>query len=202
MNHFDRWFADKGDETHRLNYPLNEDSVIFDVGAFEGMWAEKVYNKFKCNVFCFEPVNSFFYKAASRLSSFKKVRLFECGVSGESGSAEVEIIADASSAFTGGNGVKERISIMSIKSALDMAPNKKVDLLKINIEGAEFDLLDSIVHNKDIMERIVNLQIQFHDFVPDAHSRRDRIRNYLGATHEETYNYPFVWENWRLKGAS
>ena len=34
----ERWFADDGDNTLRLNYPLDENSVVFDVGAYKGAW--------------------------------------------------------------------------------------------------------------------------------------------------------------------
>jgi hypothetical protein len=43
-----------------------------------------------------------------------------------------------------------------------------------------------------------DIQVQFHDFVPDAEIRRDEIRRALSATHHLTYDYPFVWENWRI----
>lgn len=201
MNHFDRWFADKGDETHRLNYPLNTNSVLVDLGTYNGKWAEKVSNRFGCNVFCFEPVKRFFNQASERLKTHPNVRIMQCGVSGESGTIDIVIPegGDASSAFIDTPGEKETISLISMRTVLDMVPGGKIDLLKINVEGAEYDILDSIMPFQDIVGRINNLQIQFHDFVPDAAMRRNRIRDYLSATHVETYNYPFVWENWKLK---
>ena len=30
----DRWFGDNGDHTLRLDYPLNEDSVVLDLGGY------------------------------------------------------------------------------------------------------------------------------------------------------------------------
>ena len=47
--------------------------------------------------------------------------------------------------------------------------------------------------------QIRDLQIQFHDFVPEAKKRMAEIRSALSRTHEPTYQYEFVWENWRLK---
>jgi hypothetical protein len=41
--------------------------------------------------------------------------------------------------------------------------------------------------------------VQFHDFVPNAEPRMRQIQQALAETHELTYAYPFVWENWRRK---
>jgi len=51
--------------------------------------------------------------------------------------------------------------------------NKKVDLISINIEGGEYDLLERIVQtHPDMMQSI---QVQFHDFIPDAVKKREQI---------------------------
>jgi predicted transcriptional regulator len=46
-------------------------------------------------------------------------------------------------------------------------------------------------------QRVRDLQIQFHNFVPDAEKRAEAITRQLSATHELTYKFYFVWENWR-----
>ena len=41
-----KWFRDKGDETHNLNYELNEDSVVIDLGGYTGVWCQQIINKY------------------------------------------------------------------------------------------------------------------------------------------------------------
>ena len=36
------WFSSKGDFTYSLNHDLNENSIVIDVGAYKGIWAEKI----------------------------------------------------------------------------------------------------------------------------------------------------------------
>lgn len=48
MNESLRWATDKGDSTHRLNYDLDENSIVFDVGGYLGKWAELIYAKYGC----------------------------------------------------------------------------------------------------------------------------------------------------------
>jgi len=49
------------------------------------------------------------------------------------------------------------------------------------------------------MNKVKNLQVQFHEI--DKHSKKkikslqDRLRN----THELTFHYEFIWENWKIK---
>lgn len=75
---------------------------------------------------------------------------------------------------------------------------KHIDLIKINIEGGEYDLLEHLL-DANFVEQIENLQIQFHDFVENASARMKKIQNRLEKTHYLTYHYPFVWDNWTLK---
>lgn len=67
--------------------------------------------------------------------------------------------------------------------------------MKVNIEGAEFDLLAHMI-DTGLMERVKELQVQFHAFVPDAQQRLDDLRGGLGRTHEQSWCYDFLWENW------
>ena len=70
------------------------------------------------------------------------------------------------------------------------------DLVKINIEGMEFDILPYILANgcTDCY-----YQIQFHDFVSGAEEKREAIRETLRKTHDEMWCYDWVWESWKPK---
>ena len=75
-----------------------------------------------------------------------------------------------------------------------------IDLMKVNIEGGEYDLLEHLVETA-VISKIANLQVQFHDFVPNAEARMAAIQACLRQTHVLTYQFPFIWENWRIKPA-
>lgn len=40
-----RWFRDKGDSTLRLDYPLNADSIVLDVGGYKGDFSALIHEK-------------------------------------------------------------------------------------------------------------------------------------------------------------
>lgn len=97
------------------------------------------------------------------------------------------------------SGSENRV-IKLVKAADFLKENniKTIDLMKINIEGGEYALLEHLIEAGHIKE-IKNIQIQFHDFVPDADKRMCKIQSGLEETHFLTYQYRFVWENWRLR---
>jgi hypothetical protein len=68
----------------------------------------------------------------------------------------------------------------------------------VNIEGGEYELLERMLE-RGLTERVCDLQIQFHNFSPDAAERMAAIQRGLAATHRPTYQYRFVWENWRRR---
>lgn len=84
---------------------------------------------------------------------------------------------------------------------VDIAPflKSEVRLVKINIEGGEYTLLNYILDH-DLMKNIIDLQVQFHliDGV-DTNTVYHELSLRLSKTHEVTWCYPFVWESWRKK---
>ena len=77
----DRWLADNGDYTLRLNYPLNSDSVVVDLGGYRGDFANNIHNKFNCNVYVFEPFKDFYNVIEGRFKSNEKIKVFNYGIS-------------------------------------------------------------------------------------------------------------------------
>ena len=72
-------------------------------------------------------------------------------------------------------------------------------MIKINIEGGEYEVLEALLES-GMISIFKNLQIQFHDFIIDnASERMENIQVQLAKTHKITYQYKFVWENWVIK---
>jgi FkbM family methyltransferase len=196
-----RWFQDGGD-TKRYQYKLDANSIIVDLGGYEGKFADTMFKKFGCKVYVFEPISSFFNQCCqTNKFNCPHVTVYPLGISGYTDSVvEISVEGDASSIFKAtGNVRKESIRLAPIADLFNGACLTliKIDVLKINVEGAEFDILDALIKQRFI-DKIQNVQVQFHNFVPDAENRRTALHAELSKTHHLTYNYPFVWENWEL----
>ena len=74
------WTLRKGDETLSLQYPLDRDSVVFDIGAYTGQFTDKILLKFKCNIYAFEPVKNFVDILKNKFEGNQKVNIFNFGL--------------------------------------------------------------------------------------------------------------------------
>jgi FkbM family methyltransferase len=191
----DRWFKDNGDKTHRINYDLNENSIVFDIGGYEGGWSSDILEKYNCIIYIFEPIKEYYDIIVERFYGNNKVRVFNFGLSNKDEEVYISNNTASSSIHIEGNH-KEKIILLNINNFIENESLNSVDLVKINIEGSEYDLLDEVI-KMDNQIKFINIQIQFHkNIVPDWNNRRNRIREELKKTHKLTYDYSFVWENW------
>ena len=191
-----RWFEDDGDLTHRLSYDLTDNSNIIDVGGYRGEWAAAMFANHMCNIEVFEPVSEYWQFIHNRFLKNTKIIAHKSGLSHKTETIDIVKKSQESSMFIeAGDDVLEAIYMLDINDHL--ANCGIVDLIKINIEGSEYDIFENI--SDDSLNKLKNIQIQFHSFVDNCITRRDAIRERLAITHDCTYCYDFVWENWRLK---
>lgn len=191
-----KWFSDKGDETLRLNYELDKSSVILDVGGYLGDYAESINHKYGCLVYLFEPVPSFYEECVSRFSDNPSVVCLNYGLSSSSGWLDIGLDNNASSFKK--IEVGEMTQLAQVRSFTEVFAElgiSKIDLIKINIEGGEFDLIPVMI-DSGLINKIRYLQVQFHNFIEGAVENRQNIRNSLKKTHREMWSYEFVWESW------
>jgi FkbM family methyltransferase len=190
------WLLSDGDNTHRLNYKLDSDSLVFDVGGYLGNWSKLIFEKYNCYIHIFEPVNEYFNTIKENLSNHK-ITINQFGLAERSYKTEITLNNEASSIYKKGNHTSI-IQLINFMEYIDKNKIEKIDLMKINIEGGEYDLLEYIL-KKNYINNIVNLQIQFHDISPNSEKRMKNIQQILSKTHELTYYYYFIWENWKMK---
>jgi len=190
------WFKVNGDKTLRLDYDLNQHSIVFDLGGYEGQWASDIFSKYVCPVFIFEPYIKYAEKIKERFRHNGKIKVFAFGLGKIDEQLTLYESDDASSVYKK-KGKAYTIEIKKASSFIRKQAITKIDLMKINIEGGEYDLLEELL-DEGMVNNIVNLQIQFHDFVDRADERMKRIQQRLSATHTLSYQYEYVWENWVL----
>jgi hypothetical protein len=107
--------------------------------------------------------------------------------------------ADGSSAF----GLSEssetfQAKILGVVDLWRVQQLRHVACMKINIEGAEYDLLEAMVA-ADLIRDVDVFLIQFHPNVPDFQRRRNSIHEALAVSHANDLNYPFIWGRWVRK---
>ncbi len=192
-----RWRADNGNVNLRFDYPLTPSAVVLDIGGFHGDWAAEVYERFQATVYVFEPVKAYAEMIQARFVAVPKVLSHAFGLGGTTETLEIALLGDRSSTVSAGAQV-ETVSIVDIVTWLESNSIDNVDLIKLNIEGGEFALLERLL-DAGLIGNFNNIQVQFHDTVPNALARMRAIQDRLSQTHTLTWQYEFVWENWQRK---
>ena len=191
------WFRDQGDKTLRLDYELDEHSLVFDVGGYEGQWASDIFARFRSTIHIFEPVEAFAAKIERRFSKNDRIFIHRHGLSNETKVVSIALCGDGSSIVKSAS-KSEKSKLIRALDFMHQNNISTIDLIKINVEGGEYELLDHLIET-GFVQCIDNIQVQFHDFVPDAEARMTQIQKNLACSHFLTYQYTFIWENWKRR---
>ena len=188
----------RGDETHRLDYPIAPTDTVLDLGGFRGEWAAAIYNRYQPTIHVFEPVAGFAQQLRERFAGKDKIHVHQLALGAHDRKLAIHLDGIASSVCVG-DGAVEEITERPFADWYREAGLGRIALAKINIEGGEYELLEHLI-DTGLIKSIDNVQVQFHDFVPDALERMRALQEKLSATHDCTYQYHFIWENWVRKG--
>jgi FkbM family methyltransferase len=197
-----QWFADNGDYTHNVNYELNDESIVIDLGGYHGLWIDEILKKNNPhipNIILVEPVPEFYNHLVAKYKNYEKIKVINAGVSTDNNEATKTLYVSNDGSSTNFNeNVKSVIQIKTIpidKILLDNNINQ-VDLLQINIEGDEYGLME-YMSESNIINKFKNVQIQFHLGIGNDVERRDNIqKNLISKGFKNKFDYPFVWESW------
>ena len=173
--------------------PLTADDLVIDAGGFEGDFTAEVAWRFGCRSLVLEPVPGFAAALRSRFNGNSRVRVVEAALGATEGELQLTLQANGTSAFTRGPGPTVRAK--QVDAAALIKAERPIGLLKLNIEGGEFDVLERLAA-AGLLASIRSVLIQFHQLVPECEARRERVRATLAATHREVFNYSWVWERW------
>jgi len=191
-----RWIKDNGDLTHNLNYDLNENSNVMDLGGYTGEWANQIINKYNPNVYIIEPVEEFYNGMINRFTLNDKVHLLNVGIGVENKTGTIYVDEDVTTTLFIENGEAINIEILTMDNILNKFGVGEIDLLQINIEGDEYPLLEHMLSTGTI-NKFKNIQVQFHLDVENCSVKRDNIREgFIANSFKNKFDYPFVWEGW------
>lgn len=189
-----RYLSDGGDEALRSVFDIDENSLVLDFGGFQGQWASDIYARYNCQIFIFEPVKIYAHKISRRFINNPKIQVFDIALGGKNREEIMGLCDDSSSQFKK-SANKVVIKFEDVADFFDKHNIKTIDLIKINIEGGEYELFDRLFE-LDLIKNIKQIHVQFHNVGNDSEFRMKKICSELSKTHKATYQYKFVWENW------
>lgn len=194
----ENWVSANGDATFRLNYPaLTPDSVVFDIGGYKGEWSRNIYAKYSPHIYIFEPVPTFYFYTHDYFLKNANIKVINSGLGATTRVVELGLADDGSSIFDKNNTLIN-INIICISEFILENEIKDIDLIKINTEGAEYEIIDDL-YSSGLISSVKNFQIQFHNFVDNAEGQLAEARKKLAITHKQDWNFEFIWEGWSIK---
>ena len=152
-------------------FKLNESSIFLDFGANKGEVTQFIKDNYNCKTESYEPNKSSYKKLYNRFKRSKINKTFNLGVSLKSNKKKLfyhqkfrenQYIYSQSSSFLKNkkNINSKDFSIVKTKPINKILANHKyIDLIKIDIEGYEYDILPEIIKNK---KKIKNVLCELH----------------------------------------
>lgn len=159
----------------RYEYDLKPTDLVLDIGSYRMEWANEILKRYGCRVICFDALDN------------NAAWIFE-------GELEMGGQYYYTSMYDKGElGAVRKVKCVDIAKYL----KDDVELMKVNIEGGEYTLLDYIIR-KGLIWNIKHLQVQFH-YVDglDCEALYADIAKRLSVTHSIQWRYPFCWESWK-----
>lgn len=168
----------------RYEYDLKPDDLVIDIGAYRGEWSSEIFARYGCKVIVIEP--------GPWIAGFEHGEVINKAASVRDGKLKFGGAYYYNSAHEDPTHEYECFDINSLLSKYD-----EIALVKINVEGAEYELLNHII-DAALHKRIRDLQVQFHLLEGEpVEEMYGAIASKLRETHYLTFYYSFVWENWR-----
>jgi len=148
--------------------PLTKDSVVVDAGAHRGEFSAEIIRRFGCQCHLVEAnprlVETLIVARAESITTAALGARDGRGMLHVSENPEATGLFDAGSSTTSVE--VETISLATLMQRLGIT---EIDILKLDIEGAEFDLIASTPDQ--ILQRINQITVEFHDFKPAFRGR-------------------------------
>jgi len=185
---------------NRLNLTENHVAIVF--GAYLGDSIARYRKKFDCVVIGYEPVIEFYTKLLDRFKTDPKVILYQQGVAHKKGTQNIYLNVDETSILRSDFSKSEIIEMQSLEEILTKVQKEFNDadiFIEMNIEGAEFDILEKMNMTSINLKNVKSMLIQFHPFVEDFQNRLELIHTKLTRNFYLGVNYPWVWEFWLKK---
>ena len=146
------------------SFKINQNDVVIDVGAHIGLFSLLVSQFCKTGkIFSFEPIRENFdlFVSNLELNHIQNVFPFNVGVSKNSGGLNLFLNDDQSAHSIFPNGSKSvAVDSTSLQKIFDEKKISACKLLKLDCEGAEYDIIDSLP--AEYLDKIQNMVIEYH----------------------------------------
>lgn len=165
-------------------FEINGGDVVIDIGAHTGIFSIMAASAAEnVRVYSFEPAQDNFPLLAEniKLNNKTNIEVFNCAMAGESGVKEMYFYPDnpsahAFSSVAEKSGEEASVAAISLEEFAKKKGFKAIDFLKMNCEGAEYEILFNCPAK--ILKIVKKISIQCHDI--DESKNINKMKIFLG----------------------
>jgi len=165
-------------EYGKSDFEIKDTDIVIDVGAHIGLFA--LFSSQFCKngiVYCFEPIKENFDLLESNLelNKIRNVIAINAAISTDNGIVTIYLDEDESGHSMYGTGTKQvQVKSFSLQDVFDSNKLEKCDFLKIDCEGEEYKIIDSLPI--PYFDKINKMCIEYHFADTKPHLLQDMIR--------------------------
>ncbi|MCS7200793.1 MAG: FkbM family methyltransferase [Patescibacteria group bacterium] len=153
---------------------LDDNSIVIDLGGNRGEFAKFIFENFNSTIYVVEPILELY----NQILENSKIKKFNYCISNQK---EIEVsIPESQCATIYDKNFKNKIICkgITLKELINQNNISKIDLLKVDIEGAEIEMFETIPNY--ILKNINQITIEFHDFLwPELRFKVEKIKEMI-----------------------
>jgi hypothetical protein len=195
MDSIQNWRDADGDNTYALDWSIDSQALVWEIGGYEGRWAAQMVEKFDPWMRIFEPQDWAFRKLHERFKENNKILLYPFGLWIETAFLPLFHFETDGASLLNEGGRDKLCDFREIGQIL-RDEIRDIDVCLMNIEGAEFVLLPYLFR-LDLMKRFRFFWCQFHTFADPGGKAAYWIYHEMNKTHNLIWDfYPtaVAWE--------
>jgi FkbM family methyltransferase len=155
---------------------LNDELTVIDLGACQGEFIKPLEEAFKIKKAILVEVNLTNFNTLEDKPYIKRYYNAIGANDGESIIFNIDPHSpyNASKDFNWFNGIQQEVQTISLETLCKENDIDFIDILKIDIEGSEYEVLENI--SDDLLSKIDQITVEFHDFIdPELRPRTTKI---------------------------
>ena len=183
-------------------FPFYQNAVIVDIGAHKGYFTifAALNTAADSEIICVEPVSSNFKILERNIlqQGYKNILLLKAAVAAFDGQLEIHLSHDTNHSLIGENPLSgksnaiEKVKAITLDSLISQYQLDEIDFLKMDCEGAEYDILFNATF--ETLKRIKILSLEFHD-LKDPEKSASRLIDFMESKQFEMVKFHYEPSN-------
>ena len=170
---------------------------FWDIGANVGIYSVFIAKRYSCNIYAFEPSKKYYSFLKLNTTFFKKVKAHNFGIGSINKKEKIILTTEPGSNYIARNKFDKNIKnseICELRTIKKLSKIKTPNLVKIDVEGFEFEILNHSIDFFKQNKTILILEIDEENLKRYSKNKKDilhllKSRNYLIERISKSNNY-------------